>query len=317
MDMRTLVHMCPMVKSRHYFGVENVGVPDIVPHIRRMVRDLVSLMRYENTANGGVRLRFHGITERASYHGRIYRTIAFPHEEEIIRTAGVLQMQSVFRGFRVRLSAWERIQTAIRNDAAIKLQRMFRMCKAKAEATSAMKLIAEQMQAQARIADAKFIDEFLGVAETSTAEAVEDVHVEGQVPTEPEPVLTNEIFTTLQFTNVRMTGQFYINQSKFELEPDNICGCWELAEVKIKDIESGMKCIIEIRPDNDVFSKCISQLDCIVKAADEDGPLLEQNREKRRILYEKEFLKLLIPYLNIFIAREKKVLIVKIKNTLE
>jgi len=122
MDMRTLVHMCPFAKSRHWFGVENVGIPDINPHIRRLVRDLVSLMRYENTANGGVRLRFHGTPERKSHHGRMYRTIPFPHEEAMIKTAGILRMQSVFRGFKVRLSAWEQIKVAIRHDAAMKVR---------------------------------------------------------------------------------------------------------------------------------------------------------------------------------------------------
>lgn len=119
MDMRALIHMCPMVKSKHWFGVENTGMPDIVPHMRRLVRDVVSLMHYENTANGGVRLRFHGTTERKSYHGRTYRAVPFPHEEALLKEVGFMRLQSVYRGFRVRIAAWRKIQQSIRNDAAL------------------------------------------------------------------------------------------------------------------------------------------------------------------------------------------------------
>jgi len=184
---------------------------------------------------------------------------------------------------------------------------MAKMVMAKAEASAKMKSVTEQLQAQARIDNAKFIDEFLGVADLAEAD-VEETPVEVKK-------ITNEILTTLQFTSVRIAGHFYKDQAKYEQEPENICGCWELAEVTIKDMESDMKCILEIRPDNEVFVKCLDKLDAIIKSAEDSSPLWEQNMDNRRILHEKEFLSLLVPYLSIFIAREKKILIVKIKNT--
>jgi hypothetical protein len=182
------------------------------------------------------------------------------------------------------------------------------MFKAKAEATERMRAVAEQMQALARIANAKFIDEFLGVSEPKE---------ETKVVVEEKPVveeLTNEIITTLQFTNVRITGRFYIDQARFERHPENIVGSWELGEVTIEDIESGMRCNVEIRTDHDVFERCAKKLTDQIRSADPNSPLWEKNLTKRRIYHEKEFLNILVPYLTIFIAREKRILLVKLKR---
>ena len=92
----SILQICPDIRTNKLLERDNKY------DLSKLIRELCRLLRYDNTSNAGIRLRFHGIHDEVTHAGVSIITAPWPHEIDNQKQSRATNIQTAFRGFRIR-----------------------------------------------------------------------------------------------------------------------------------------------------------------------------------------------------------------------